>query len=206
MSNLFTESLFCKWTQTCHFKIKFWAFYETWIRWDNQIFVHKEFLINWWSHLAARSEGVSVSRRNSYWMSFSVKRVSIPRKLIYFPNILIFLVASCHWQPEIDGHACPRLFENVLSVSAIQNFVLSVSASMSAVSKFVISVSADIGGRAFPRTRVSVSTDLCWQLRKISGKVIQLLLLAWTSFQEIGLYDTVWFKPRHSQAIGSEPR
>ena len=118
MSNLFTESLFYEWTQTCHFKIKFWAFYETWIRWDNQIFVHKAFLINWWSHLVAWWGEVSVSRWNSYGMSFSVKRVSIPWKLIYYPNILIFLVASCHWQPEIGGHACPR-FVRVMSVSAI---------------------------------------------------------------------------------------
>ena len=44
------------------------------------------------------------------------------------------------------------------SVSAVWKF------SMSAVSKYFMSVSADRGGHACPRTRVSVSTDLCLML------------------------------------------
>ena len=92
MSNLFTESLFCKWTQTCHFKIKFWAFYETWIRWDNEIYLHKAFFGKLMKsfHIAV-SECMSIFEK--YGMSFPQIRVPNPWTHL-FPEISIFLVPA----------------------------------------------------------------------------------------------------------------
>ena len=55
------------------------------------------------------------------------------------------------------------LFEKVMSVSACMSAIWKFFMSVSAIQNFVISVSAsaDIGGQACPRAQVSVSTDLC---------------------------------------------
>ena len=71
------------------------------------------------------------------------------------------------------------------SMSAVTKKSVSVSAFVSAITIFLMSVSASVsadrGGHGCPRTRVSVSTDLCSVNHAESANIKILVLFPWSS-------------------------